>query len=243
MNSPQRKPMQARWVAVTTLSVLVAPLIGCGPSYRQLRREGQQAMVAGAYGPARILLHQAEEKRPRRAENLYDLGMCSIMLAKDRFSERNHAAAMRELDEAIDYFNASIDAHPGFMPSIEGKTMALELRGQFDASLANAEWAATFVGPSAKQYLFLAKELEERGDLDGALLRYRQAVTLEPDNVNVHLAMARFLLGYGNEEAAVYHLQAAYRLDPTNEWATNQLMRRGAIPALASDRSAEHSTP
>jgi len=200
-------------------------------------------MIAGAYGPARILFQQAEETRPRRAENLYDLGTCSVMLAKERFSDRNHAAAMRELDEAVDYYNASIDAHPGFMPSIEGKTIALELRGQFDDALKNAEWAATFVGPSATQYLFLASELEERGDVDGAMLRYRQAVSLEPNNVNVHLAFAKFLLRYGNEEATVYHLQAAYRLDPSNTWVTNELARRGAIPALASDRPAAPVNP
>ena len=192
-------------------------------------------MIAGSYGPARILFQQAEEKKPRRSENLYDLGMCSIMLAKERFAQHNHAAAMRELDEAVDFFNASIDAHPGYGPSIEGKNLALELRGQFDEALKSAEWAATFVGPSARQYMFLADELEERGDIEGALLRYRQAVSLEPQNRDVHLAFAKFLLRHGNEDAAVFHLQAAYRLNPSDSWVTNQLAQRGAIPTLASD--------
>jgi len=224
-------------------SVTIPPIVGCGPSYRQLRREGQQAMIAGAYGPARVLFQQAEEKKARRAQNLYDLGMCSVMLAKERFEQSNHAAAMRELDEAVDYFNASIDAHPGFTASIEGKNVALKLRGQFDEALKNAEWAATFVGPSAKQYMFLANELEERGDVDGALLRYREAVALEPRNFKVHLAFAKFLLRHGNEDAAVFHLQAAYRLNPSDAWVTDELARRSAIPTLAADRPSGAAHP
>jgi tetratricopeptide (TPR) repeat protein len=224
----RRSPTRERNIAFAIAAMILAPIVGCGPSFHQLRTEGEQAMIAGAYGPARILFQQAEDVKPRRAENLFDLGMCSVM---------------RELDEAVDYFNSSIDAHPGFMPSIEGKTMALELRGQLDEALKNAEWAATFVGPSAKQYMFLARELEQRGDVDGAMLRYRQAVALEPNNASVHIAFAKFLLRHGNEEATVYHLQAAYRIDPTNTWVTSELARRGAIPALASDRSAEPAKP
>ena len=222
---------------------LLTPLVGCGPSYRQLRFEGQQAMIGGTFGPARIILREAEEKRPRNPENLYDLGTCSMMLAKERFATQNTAAAMRELDEAVDYFTASIDAAPGFTPSIVGKTTALELKGQFDEALRNAEWAAEFVGPAAAQFLYLAQELEKRGDLDSALLRYRQAVSLEPNNVDVHLAIAKFLLAHNNDDAAVFHLQAAYRLNPSDQWVVTELMRRGAVPTLAADRPANQSQP
>lgn len=241
MTQVRRQRTLGRLLLLLAIAVATPPIVGCGPSYRQLRREGQQAMIGGAYGPARILFAQAEEKRPRRARNLYDLGNCSVMLAKDRFTQRNHPAAMRELDEAVDYFNASIDAHPGFTPSIEGKSVALKLRGQFDEALRTAEWAATFVGPSAKQYVFLANELEERGDADGALLRYRQAVSLEPKNYQLHLTFARFLLRHNNEPAAVFHLQAAYRLDPSDTWVADELAQRGAIPTLAADRPADAS--
>ena len=149
----------------------VMPLVGCGPGYRELRRHGQLAMLDGAIGPACIFFKQADEHKPREVENLHDLGACSILLAKEKFQQMNHAAAMREVDAAVAYFTAAIDAQPGHQASLEGKNIALELKGQFDEALKHAEWAAEFVGPSARQYVFLAQELEERGDRDGALLR------------------------------------------------------------------------
>ena len=103
MTQVRRQRTLGRLLLLLAIAVPIPPIIGCGPSYRQLRREGQQAMIGGAYGPARILFAQAEEKRPRRARNLYDLGNCSVMLAKDRFTQRNHPAAMRELQSTFGF--------------------------------------------------------------------------------------------------------------------------------------------
>ena len=153
----------------------------------------------------------------------------------------NHAAAMRELDAAIAYYTQAMDVHPGDQASIEGKNIALELKGQFDEALDHAEWAAEFVGPSAKQYIFLAKELEQRGDVDGALLRYRQAVAMELDNPEAHIAFAKFLLRQDNERMAVHHLQQAYRLNPLDEWVLDQLTARSALPPLAPQTENEPS--
>lgn len=229
-------PRRIRFVSPFILAAILALtgiLPGCGPSYRQLRREGQRAMLSDSYGAARYFLEQAEEVRPRRVENLHDLGVCSVILARQRFAEMNHAAAMRELDAAVFYYTQALDVYPGHQASIEGKNIALELKGQFEEALKHAEWAAEFVGPSARQYIFLAKELEQRGDVDGALLRFRQAVAVEPDNAEAHVTFARFLLHHNNEPAAIYHLQAAYRLDPLNEWVVEQLAIRSALPPLA----------
>lgn len=222
-----------RFSLVMAMAVL---LTGCGPSYRHLRLQGQEAMIGGRYGPARVFFVKADERSPRRIANLYDLGTCSIMLARERFEQKNHAAAMREVDEAIGYFTQALDVNPGHQPSIEGLNTALELKGQFDEALAKAEWAARFVGPSAKHYVFLASELEERGDLDGALLRYRQAVSIEPTNVDAHIAFAKFLLRNNNEPAAIHHLQAAYRLNPLDQWVLDELAARGAVPALTAEK-------
>ncbi len=161
------------------------------------------------------------------------------MLAKEKFRQMNHPAAMRELDDAITYFSRAIDAHPGHQASIEGKNRALELKGQFDEALEQAEWAAEFVGPSARQQIFLAEELEERGDLDGALLRYRQAVAMEPGNPGAHVAFAKFLMRRNNETAAIQHLQVAYRLNPRDKWVVDQLVARSALPPLGPREDGE----
>lgn len=213
---------------------IVMSTTGCGPSYRDLRHEGQRAMLASAYGPAMILLEQAEEVKPRRVENLHDLGACSVMLARERFKQGNRAAALRELDAAIAYYSAAIDVNPGHQASIEGKNVALELKGRFDEALEQAEWAVEFVGPSARQFMFLAKELEERGNRDDALLRYRQAVAIEPENAAAHVALARFLLRNNNPAPAVHHLQQAYRINPNDKWVVDELAARGALAPLTS---------
>ena len=218
-------------VAAMTLSLAVL-LSGCGPNYRSYRMDGQKTMLRGAYGPARIFFLEAERLRPRNLQNLNDLGVCSLMLAREKFKQVNHAAAMRELDDAIAYFTRAIDVYPGHQASLEGKNRALELQGQFEEALKQAEWAARFVGPSAKQQIFLARELEERGDVDGALLRYSQAVAMEPDSAEAHTTFAKLLLRHHNEPAAVQHLQAAYRINPLDRWVVDQLASRSALPSL-----------
>lgn len=226
-----------RFVYATLLVVFSALLFpGCGPGYRQLRQEGQQIMLAGNYGPARSFFLQARAKKPREVENLHDLGACSVMLARVKFAQKNQAAAMRETDAAMAYYTEAIDIHPGHQASLEGQRIALKLKGQFDEALARAEWAAEFVGPSAKQYLVLAAELEERGRLDAALLRYRQAVALEPRNAEAQKAFAVFLLSHENEEAAVYHLQQAYQADPADTWVVDELAKRRALPTLTAQQ-------
>jgi len=215
-----------------SFSVVVAALLftGCGPSYHELRLDGQKAMVAGDYRHARILFQQADEKSRRRADNLHDLGVCSVMIAKEKFDEYNYPAALREVDNGLRYYTWAIDELPGYQPALEGKNIALELKGRFEEALKHTEWAVKFVGPSARQYLFLATEYEERRDLDGAMLAYQQALAIEPNNAEAHRAYARFLLKNRRETTAGQHLQTAYRLDPRDPWVNEQLARRGMFP-------------
>ena len=234
MNDPIRR-IRARFPFVIVV-VLALLLGGCGPNYYELRRSGQRAALDEAFGVARVFYLQAEERAPGRADNLHDVGVCSVMLAREKFAQQNYAAAMREVDDAIAYYARAIDAAPGHQASLEGKRIALKLKGQFDEALEHAEWAAEFVGPSAKQYVLLARELVQRGDDDAALLRFRQAVAIEPRNAEAHRAFAKFLLAYDNEPAAVYHLQQAYRLDPADPWVIAKLAERKALPRLTAEK-------
>lgn len=220
--------------ALTSVTVL-AVMTGCtsGPDYRQLRLEGQRAALNGQYGVGRNFFFQCEQRRPRKdADNLHDLGACSVMVSRQKFAERNYAAAMRELDAAVAYYSWAVNTNPGHQAAIEGKSIALELKGQYDEALKNAEWAAEFVGPSARQYIWLARELEKRGDLEAAVLRYRQAVQMEPRNAKAHAAIADFYLRVDNRLAAVEHLEAAYRLNPRDVWAADKLVELGETARL-----------
>lgn len=203
---------------------------GCGPSYQSLRLDGQKAMVAGDYRQARLYFQEAEEKARRRADNLHDLGVCSLMIAKEKFEEYNYPAARREVDNALRYYHAAINELPGYQPALEGKNIALEMKGRFDEALKHAEWAVTFVGPSARQYLFLAAEFEERGDLDAALMAYRQAVAVEPSSAEAHRRLGQFLSRRGLARQAHVHLETADRLESSARSRSVFRDRRASLP-------------
>ena len=191
-------------------------LAGCAaePDSRELRLEGQRAMIRGEYGAARGLFLEAHNLVPEDAINLHDLGDCCVYFGREQFRRQNTAAALREVDAAIEYYQRAINAHPGLQAALVGKNIALELKGQFEEALAVAQWAAQFVGPAARQQIFLAREMEERGDLDAARLRLLQAVAMEPDNAAAHEALGLFYRRIGQQDAALRHLLRANRLDP-----------------------------
>ncbi len=218
------------------LMVCVTSLVGCGPTFQELRQAGQQKMVKRQWGTARTLFKEAYDKTPEHAENLHDLGVCSMMLAQKKFELRDRAAALREVDRSIDYFSRSINAHPGYQPAILGKNRAQELKGQFEEALKTAHWAAKYIGPSAKQYIFLANEYEERGDMDSALLRCKQAVAMEPSNPLAHKALGMLLYRTGNNKEAIDELLTCLRLDPTDQEAASLLRQLGeSVPAVDLD--------
>lgn len=231
-------PKRMEWSGVPLILIgifcIIVLLAGCEAQYPTLRREGQLAMLDGQYGPARYLLLNADNKEHRKVENLHDLGVCSVMVAKQKFRERNQAAAFRELDNAVAYYRRAIDDVPGHQASLEGLNIALELKGQFEAALNHAFWTAEFVGPSAKQFIFLGQELEQRGDFDGAMLRFRQAVTMEPRSAQAHIAIARFYIRHGQRDAAEPYLVEASILNPKDPWVREQLAGRSR-PVEASE--------
>ncbi len=217
------------------LVVVLLQLAGCAgePDSRRIRLEGQRAMVKGNFRVARGLFRQAHEMVPEDPANLHDLGDCCMYFSRDQFARQNVPAAMREVDQAVAYYQRAIDASPGFQAALLGKNLALELKGQFEAAVAVAEWAAEFVGPSARQQMFLASEMEERGDLDAALLRLRQAVAMEPDNAAAHESIGGLYLRSGKPELALRHLNRANRLDPGRPDTLALLEELGASPPPA----------
>ncbi len=218
-------------IATAVLSLTF--LGGCGPTYKELRIEGQHQFAQDQYGAAKRLFDEAHFKSPEDPENLHDIAACCVMLAKGHLADRNHAAAQRDLDRAIDFYDRAINAHPGFKPALMGKNRALELKGQTDEALRSAKWAATFVGPSADQYVFLASEYEQRGDLDTALLHYRQALAMEPDNASVHKGLGMLHHNAGRHDLAVESLHRSLALNPSQHDVVEMLREMGeSVPSV-----------
>ena len=216
----------------------VLSLAGCAaePDSRELRLEGQWAMIRGEYGAARGLFLEAHELAPEDAINLHDLGDCCAYFAREQFRRQNTAAALREVDAAVEYYQRAINAHPGLQAALVGKNIALELKGQFEEALAVAQWAAEFVGPSARQQIFLAREMEERGDPDAARLRLLQAVAMEPANAAAHEELGLFYRRIGERDLALRHLTRANRIDPARPRAATALGELGASVQPARPR-------
>lgn len=205
--------------------------MGCGPNFGQLRLEGQRALLDENYALAQASFERAYAIWPEDAENLFDLGSVRMVYARELMAEDNRPAAMREVDRAIEYFDRAIESHPGTLSALVARNEALEFKGRYDDALAGAEWAMTFVGPSARAQLFMARELEERSDLDEALLRYRQAVAMEPDNAGTHAALGQFLLRTGKRGPAIAHLKLAYQINPLEPGVAKMLGAQGvALP-------------
>ncbi len=213
-------------VRLASLFAIVASLltvVGCGPNFRQLRFEGQQAMTAQDYVLAQDRFEQAARKQPAHPGNLYDLGTVHLARAKHCMDTGARAAALRAADRAVNCFSRAVESHPGMHMALAAKNEALELKGRFEDALGTAEWATTFVGPRAREQIFLARELEERGDYDAALLRYRQAVAMERDSAMAHAALGEFLLRQDNQAMAVRHLKTAYKLNPMEPGVAQRL--------------------
>lgn len=217
-------------LAVIAVCGTVGPM-GCGPSFRELRNAGMARVASNDWGVARELFDEAHLKRPEHAENLHDLGVCSMMLARKRFEEGNRPAGMREVDRAVAYYDRAIKVAPGFRSAIEGKNRALELKGQFEEALKSAHWAAKYVGPSVRQQIFLANEYEERGDLDGAILRLRQGLAMDPNDPQIHKAFGDFLLRRGDERGALRAYRKSFTLDPSQQDVVEKLYElEGKMP-------------
>lgn len=212
---------------------------GCAPKFEHYRERGTRLLAQQRYAAARGPLEAAHEMVPEHADNLCDLAGCHIGLARDYLARDDQRAAGREIDKAINYYNRAIKSYPGYARALNGKNAALELRGSYNEALATAEWASRVVGPSARQQLFLARELAERGDADRALLAFRQAVAMEPDNPAAHWAIGTFYLDLGRRDEGIQHLQQAYRLDPGQAYVASELRRLGAeVPDMNEDLDA-----
>jgi len=215
-----------RRVVFVALVGLVAAA-GCAPTFKQLRVQGQTAWREGNYAVARDRFEGAFALCPEHGENLLDMGSLRMVRARDLLEQGSHAAAMREADCAVAYFDRAVEANPGLQAAWEARNDALEFKGRYADALHGAEWAMTFTGPSARAHLFVAQELEERGDIDGALLRYRQAVAIEPNSAKAHAALGQFLVRIGWTKDAIEHLEAAYRLNPLEPGVAQALTDSG----------------
>lgn len=219
---------------VAFLGLFVAS--GCNMAFSQHRAEALSMLEQSRYGAAVGHYESALALVPEHAETLCDLAQCHLAVAREYQDRKDEFAAMREIDQAIDYYNRAIRSYPGFARALHGKNRALEYRGEPGKALETAHWAVDVVGPSLEQQLFLASEFAERGDADRALLAYKQAVAMEPQSSTAHWALGLYYVNLGRDNDAVPHIQQAYVLDPGREYIASRLRDMGAeVPVVIEE--------
>jgi tetratricopeptide (TPR) repeat protein len=229
-----RRALQVKLASIATIGVVGAILAaGCGkptPSYDQLIKEGLAEYDGGSYAEAIAMFKQAAEADHERPEPSYHTGLCYMAMADRQFREDDLPGALRYCDRAIGAFDAAVGAFPGYSRAMQAKADALKLKGQNQAALAVANWAAAYVGPQAKMLILKGRQYAQAGDIDNAQLSFQQAVTIEEKNPAAHAELGLFYLRCGNKSKAVASLQKAYDLDPGSPGVVAALAQLGAVP-------------
>jgi tetratricopeptide (TPR) repeat protein len=206
------------------ISILILALVGgCEPSAQKFYDEGLQDYRRGDTEAARGMFRAAVYKAPEMQQAAYYLARCARADAERKFDERDIAAAMRELDEAVFYYGQAIESYPGYAAAVEEKASALELMGRYDEALRLSIWAKDNAGRTIRQLVNVAVQLEQRGDVDAALTKYRQAIAIEPDSALAYAEMGRFFVRMGRTDDGVEALETAYRLNPSEPGVANDL--------------------
>jgi len=106
----------------------------------------------------------------------------------------------------------------------------LKLKGENQAALQVAEWAAAYVGPQAKMLIMKGRQYAQAGDIDNAQLSFQQAVSIEEKNPAAHAELGLFYMRCGNKKKAIDSLQRSYDLDPGSPGVVAALAKLGASP-------------
>jgi len=214
--------------------VLIAGASGCTkpePTYENLIREGLREYDAGQYAEAIAMYKEAAEADRERPEPSYYTGLCYLKMADRQFREDDLPAALRYCDRAVGSFDAAVGAFPGYSRAMQAKADALKLKGQNQAALDVANWAAAYVGPQAKMLIMKGRQYAQAGDIDNAQLSFKQAVSIEEKNPAAHAELGLFYMRCGNKAKAIESLQRAYDLDPGSPNVVAALAKLGATPA------------
>ncbi|MEK6642286.1 MAG: tetratricopeptide repeat protein [Planctomycetota bacterium] len=224
-----------RATALVAIAILCQSLAGCGrptSSYQELMKEGLTEYDSGGYAEAIAMFKNASEADRERPEPSYYVGMCYMKMADRQFREDDLPGALRYCDRAHGAFEAAVGAFPGYARAMQGKADALKLKGENQAALRVANWAAAYVGPQAKMLILKGRQYAQAGDIDNAQLAFKQAVSIEDGSPAAHAELGLFYMRCGNRAKAIEHLQRAYDLNPGAPDVLAALAKLGATPRV-----------
>jgi Flp pilus assembly protein TadD len=136
-------------------------------------------------------------------------------------------------DEAIDFFQKSLELHPGDPRTENDLGVLLTQKGKVDEAMKHFQKALDSVPVYAHAHFHLGNILAQRGQLDDAISHYRKALENSPYDPETHVALGVALAQKGEVEEAKNHFQKAVELSPNYAEAHynlgNALLQTGKV--------------
>jgi tetratricopeptide (TPR) repeat protein len=127
------------------------------------------------------------------------------------------------LDQAIEQFQAAIQAKPGFAVAYYNLGNALELKGRREEALEHYRIALRLNVREPDVYCNIGDSMVAARHFNEAVEVYQKAVQLAPDRVNARNNLALTLMLLGRHQEALTQIDEALRLAPENHEVHNNL--------------------
>ena len=191
----------------------------------------------GNYISATGLYKWVLQNDPEHSASMVGLGMCYKALAQQQMHKDDYPAAWRDLDEALYWLDQALTVDPANHNATRLKIQCLEMRGQTQAGVQTARWAARYVGPDSKTLLLLAGTYMDAGQYDKAQTTYKRAIALAPGDPQCHLQAARFYKFTEKYALARKHLQHAMALGAADPTIGRQIEQLDELLAQSMDNT------
>ena len=144
-------------------------------------------------------------------------GDLSRLLPPSGIEHNNEGLTLRRkgrLDEAIRYFQASIQVAPDLVNAHRNLAVTLVMKGRVDQAISHFRTTLRLDPEDAQTHFNLALALESRGKVRDAMSHYRQALQFRMDYAEAHNNLAVILASQGRTEEAISHYRSALQIRP-----------------------------
>jgi protein O-mannosyl-transferase len=126
----------------------------------------------------------------------------------------NAMASRNRFDEAMAYYQQSIQISPGYAYAHNNLANVLFAQGRSNEAIEHYRKAVELIPDYMKAHYNLGVVLSKQGKLDEALAHYQKALALEPDYAEAHYNLGCVFDQQGKTEAAIQQYQQAIQCKP-----------------------------
>jgi len=197
-------------------------IISHGPA---ARAEGVKAYEEGQYADAAGSFRNAIRSDPRDYRSQFYLGQSYEQ--------------MRQYQQAIQAYKASLDAQPLTLAGKEDQSQRLKTIDALASVISKSDQRDSEInaidqraktGNNAQDYLLLGKIYANRGDADSAIDAYNRAFVINPQDFTIAKVYGLYLAQIGQNQRAAQALRKAYTLNQNDDQVNEALRRLNVVP-------------